>query len=626
MAFWSPYLGGSRSLFSDLLLRVFYPNSCLIRDSFRALRIPFWNPHIYGGVPFLANMQSAVLYPATLLYAWLPFPAALSCSQMAHSFLAAASMAGLAADTGLSLPAAILAGVVFSFNGYAVLHSAAPSNFNSYAWMPLVLMMLGRALRKDSWRYAVAAGAALALEVLAGHPQFVLYTALAAGVLWAAEIAPGSAPRSLGRQAGLGALAAGAAAILSAVLWVPAAQLARASPMAAGLGYDWATSYSLSPRDALSMLAVPLWPRILAPEGDPSVVGFYFGWLTLALAIAALGGDRRRWRGPALLTALGFAFALGRHLPGYRVLYGLFPPLRFFRFPAQALCLACLGVARLGGEGLESLLGRGAVSRRGALLVGLAIFAEYALFASRAVGTIDASLYAYRSPVAAFIKSRGGFGRVMMTPRTRSMLGRGAKSRLAAWLGFRDSLLPNLAAAEGLDDADGFEVMRFSSYDRVLSQIDADPRSRWLDLLGVRYVLTFWGLPKDKFVLAKAWGPLRLYENKNALPRARIEGSAGTARIAAYEPNRVLIEAFARSPARLVLADVDAPGWRAAVNGSATAITPSSGILRAVAVPAGRSRVEFRYLPPYFSAAAGLSGAGWLLAAGLGALALRRRP
>ncbi len=616
-----------RALFSDLLLRLFYPNACLIQESFRNGRLPFWNPHIYGGVPFLANMQSAVLYPASLLYACLPFPSALACLQIIHSFLAAASMAALAADTGLSAPASLLAGIVYAFNGYATLHYSAPSNFDSYAWMPLVLMLLGRAWRPGpSLRYAAAAGAAWALEILAGHPQFAFYTGLAGVVLAGMDLPASSARPCAARRMGLFIAAAAAAAMLSAVLWLPAAQLAASSPMSAELGYDWATSYSLPPWDALRMLVVPLWAGAFSPQGDPSVVGFYFGWVAAVFAFWSLRADRGRIRGPALLAGIGVAMALGRHLPGYHLLYKLLPPLRLFRFPAQALCLACLGFARLSGEGLEEILRRGILRPRAAFLLILAVFAEYDLFAARAVQTIDASLYAYRSPVAEFIKARGGFGRVMMTPRTRAALRRGGASQMAAWRGFRDSLLPNLAAAEGLDDADGFEVMRFASYDRVLSRIDADPRSEWLNLLDVRYLLTFWDLPADQFTLSRSWGPLRLYENTKALARARIEGACGRAIIRSYESDRVLVETTAQSPGRLILADVAAPGWRAIVNGVPAAIVPYKETLRSLGVPAGKTLVEFRYRPPHFVVAASLSAAGWLLLAALwGASVLRRR-
>ena len=35
-------------------------------EAFRAGQIPLWNPYLFSGVPFLANIQAAVLYPAAL--------------------------------------------------------------------------------------------------------------------------------------------------------------------------------------------------------------------------------------------------------------------------------------------------------------------------------------------------------------------------------------------------------------------------------------------------------------------------------------------------------------------------------------------------------------------------------
>ena len=35
---------------------------------------PLWNPYLFLGVPFLANAQTAVLYPLNLALCWLPAP------------------------------------------------------------------------------------------------------------------------------------------------------------------------------------------------------------------------------------------------------------------------------------------------------------------------------------------------------------------------------------------------------------------------------------------------------------------------------------------------------------------------------------------------------------------------
>jgi hypothetical protein len=51
-------------------------------------------------------------------------------------------------------------------------------------------------------------------------------------------------------------------------------------------------------------------------------------------------------------------------------------------------------------------------------------------------------------------------------------------------------------------------------------------------------------------------------------------------------------------PGWLVMADAYAPGWRATVNGHATTVLRADYTLRAVAIPAGRSRVALSYRPP----------------------------
>ncbi len=98
---------------------------------------------------------------------------------------------------------------------------------------------------------------------------------------------------------------------------------------------------------------------------------------------------------------------------------------------------------------------------------------------------------------------------------------------------------------------------------------------------------------------------------------------AGTARIAADEPERVAVETEADGPALLVLNDAHAAGWTAEVDGRASAILHANYLARGVWVEAGAHRVEFRYRTPLLREgwAALLLGAAALA----GAAAVRRR-
>jgi hypothetical protein len=65
-------------------------------------------------------------------------------------------------------------------------------------------------------------------------------------------------------------------------------------------------------------------------------------------------------------------------------------------------------------------------------------------------------------------------------------------------------------------------------------------------------------------------------------------------------PTRVTVAAVAAREGYLVLGESWAPGWRAWLDGRAVPIHRANIIHRAVRLPAGRHRVEFRYLPTSF--------------------------
>jgi hypothetical protein len=90
------------------------------------------------------------------------------------------------------------------------------------------------------------------------------------------------------------------------------------------------------------------------------------------------------------------------------------------------------------------------------------------------------------------------------------------------------------------------------------------------------------------------------------LADAPASGPAGAARITTYEPERVVVEASADRPAAVVLTDLHFPGWKATVDGEPADVHRVDYLLRGVAIPAGRHRVELSYEPLSFRA-------GWIV-------------
>jgi len=89
------------------------------------------------------------------------------------------------------------------------------------------------------------------------------------------------------------------------------------------------------------------------------------------------------------------------------------------------------------------------------------------------------------------------------------------------------------------------------------------------------------------------------------------------ATITDYRLNRVTIEVDTPAPAIVRLADLWYPDWVASVDGQRAPILKADYLLRAVAVPAGKHRVEFRFESKAVRTGLTLSIVGLAIAAGL---------
>ena len=81
----------------------------------------------------------------------------------------------------------------------------------------------------------------------------------------------------------------------------------------------------------------------------------------------------------------------------------------------------------------------------------------------------------------------------------------------------------------------------------------------------------------------------------------------GKAEIQRYDDNDVQIVAAANGESILVLTDSFYPGWKAYVDGQDSAIFRANHFYRAVRIPAGVHKVEFRYEPWSFRIGAMIS-------------------
>ena len=80
-------------------------------------------------------------------------------------------------------------------------------------------------------------------------------------------------------------------------------------------------------------------------------------------------------------------------------------------------------------------------------------------------------------------------------------------------------------------------------------------------------------------------------------PAAKARAAPSSARIARYDPERVIVRARTARPGLLVLSDNQYPGWKATVDGHPAPVERVDYLFRGVRIAPGSHTVEFRYEP-----------------------------
>ncbi len=149
----------------------------------------------------------------------------------------------------------------------------------------------------------------------------------------------------------------------------------------------------------------------------------------------------------------------------------------------------------------------------------------------------------------------------------------------------------------------------------------------WLRRAGVTHVLAFETLDSRWPVrlvwegvdplLNPAWArlqPLLLYELEGSRGRVAWESPAKgqEARVTNYEPTRVAIEARSPTAGRLILTDLQYPGWTVTVDGAAADAQLVDGMFRAVTLTPGTHDVVWSYHPRDVYWGLFVSAAAWI--------------
>lgn len=279
--------------------------------------LPFWNHYTFSGMPFLANLQSMVLYPFNLIFLLPRIDLALTLFLLIHLLVSGFGMYCLMRMFNRHPIGALCAALVWMFCGFATVWRPWLSITATLAWLPWLLVGCNWCVTRPGKRAFGATTLVAVLLLLSGHIQFAYYEFLFAGifVLWRVISLPIKWKQRAGRLIiPLGGVLLGACA--SAVQLIPTFELSHFG------------SRGSTPIRDLIALAIPL-PHIvtlLFPywfggaanyHGAGNFVEFtgYIGISCLALLLMLFTQRNLGWRS-------GFWFFAASALIGIHLAYG----------------------------------------------------------------------------------------------------------------------------------------------------------------------------------------------------------------------------------------------------------------------------------------------------------------
>jgi hypothetical protein len=208
---------------------------------------------------------------------------------------------------------------------------------------------------------------------------------------------------------------------------------------------------------------------------------------------------------------------------------------------------------------------------------------------------------------------------------------------------------PNFTVMYGLQSLEGYDPLYLRRYGELMAAIGRgrpdisgpfgfnriitphNPDSRLIDLLGVKYILSLNEMHSDKLEEVFSEGQTKIYNNKQAFPRAFFVTSIKTATdkqeaikslfnkqinfhdtavverwdntkllfgngsiaINEYSANRIILQTLGDEESFLVFMDTYYPTWHATVDGNETKIYITNYTFRGIVIPAGKHTVIF---------------------------------
>lgn len=370
------------SFFWEDFVEYVYPVQSYAAREFSHGNIPFWNPHIFSGMPFLADLQVGFFYPINRIVGLfidssgnLPV-AALQMGIILHFLISQISMYFFARNLKISKEASVFASITYAFSMLMVCHVIHPMMLYHLAWLPLILRFVFVSINETKIESAFAAGLIFGLTMLSGHPQTTLYEGLFIGFISLYLIISKLVDKSSSLTSKVIAIATPLITVALAlgifsIQFLPTRELGTLSQRNE-VTIEKASEGSLNFNQVYTAFAPNLFGQTSGNQDvettyymktDNSVqvrfyweTSFYFGIIAMFLSVFYIVSNYNKrsvwlWLG---LAVFGFLYALGSNSFLLNIFFDL-PYFGTFRNPGRIMFFAIFSFSILAAYGIDSI-------------------------------------------------------------------------------------------------------------------------------------------------------------------------------------------------------------------------------------------------------------------------------
>jgi hypothetical protein len=381
--FFRELLSGNAYLFDDFIEQ-YYPSKYMASVMLSKGIFPFWNPYIFSGMPFFADLQIAILYPFNLILTLFVKNDKLSAlaiqnSIIFHYLIASVFSYFLARKLNILGIFALLFAVIFTYSSYMIVHMIHMPLVEAVIWLPAVLYLWMKFSESWNYIYPLLAGLAMAFCILAGYPQVPFFNFFLLGVyiFFTIFFAIKSDRKNHIKHLISGFVIIGVFAFgLTAVQLLPAMEFISMSNRAT-FDYNFAKQGSMHIYDYITLVIpkffgvwsgndkigdIQYWSKHQEGPWMFSIANVFMSVLILLIFYPALKYFIKEKKNQVLLytsvfiIVFSFLFSLGGNFFFHKLVFDFIPFFNRFRNPAHIVYIAMTSILLISFAGLNGIV------------------------------------------------------------------------------------------------------------------------------------------------------------------------------------------------------------------------------------------------------------------------------